>query len=70
MFSCSDIYHKPLLQLFYSILFLFQCSSPVSVDLSSPLVRVVKYRPILSLSWEQKVRWRKKKRGREWAEGN
>lgn len=47
------ISHKPSVTniLFYSF---FQCSSPVSVDPSSPLVRVVKYRPILSLSWEKK----------------
>lgn len=38
--------------LFYSF---FQCSSPVSVDLSSSLVWVVKYRPILSLSWESET---------------
>lgn len=65
--SCSlvvDVSHKPLLPLFYSI---FQCSSLVSVDLSSPLVRVVKYRPILSLSWEKSEM--EKEREREGAGG-
>lgn len=42
----------------------------MSVDLSNPLVRVVKYRPYSQPLPGEKVRWRKKERGRERMEGN